>query len=68
LLYAQDGILDDTNEVERALGIKAGLCWGELAEITVVYTDLGITDGMNHGIEIAKKAGREIIYRKLDNN
>jgi len=65
LLYTQDGILDDSLPKERKLGIRAGLCWGEFASKTVIYTDLGITDGMKQGIERAEKDGREVEMRKL---
>lgn len=65
LLYTQEGILDDTIPEERKLGINAGLTWGKNASKTVVYTDLGITEGMKQGIDRAKKEGREIIMRKL---
>ena len=66
LLYTQEGILDDTIPEERKLGIGAGLTWGKNASKTVVYTDLGITSGMEHGIELAKEAGREIEMRTID--
>jgi len=66
LLYTQKGILDDTIPSERRLGIEAGLNWGRLAKATVVYTDLGISNGMKQGIERAKLEGRKIEYRKLN--
>ena len=66
LLYTQDGILDDDNPMERNLGIEAGLAWGRNASKTVVYTDLGITPGMEKGIQRAKEEEREIEYRELD--
>ena len=65
LLYTQDGVLDDDNLEERKLGIAAGLAWGEVADITVVYTDLGISKGMQQGIDHAIKHGRPIEYRTL---
>ena len=65
LLYTQDGILNDDLPKERMLGIDAGLCWGKFANKTVVYTDLGITNGMKIGIEKAKEDGREVEMRKL---
>src|SRR5699024_10974542 len=46
LLYTQPGVLDDSDPGERSLGIEAGLVWGGLADATVVYTDLGVSDGM----------------------
>lgn len=65
LLYTQEGILDDKIPDERFLGISAGLEWGRFAEATVVYIDLGISEGMEYGINRAKEAGREIEYRNL---
>lgn len=60
LLYTQEGILDDTIPEERKLGIETGLAWGRMADATVVYTDLGITDGMKVGIERARINKRDI--------
>lgn len=66
VIYAQTHILDDFISEERALGMHAGFLWGDLAFKTVVYTDLGISSGMEMGIERAKKQGREIEYRALN--
>lgn len=65
LLYTQPGILDDDDTEERELGINAGLEWRRVAERTAVYTDLGISEGMEYGIELAKKNGIEIVYRSI---
>lgn len=65
LIYTQEGILDDTVYKDRMLGIEAGLLWGAKADYTVVYTDLGISDGMMLGIRNAKMAGRKIEYRTI---
>jgi hypothetical protein len=66
LLYTQEGILNDDLPDERNLGIEAGLAWGKHASKTVVYTNLGISPGMEKGIQRAKEEGREIEYRVLD--
>ena len=66
LLYTQDGILDDDIPEERELGIEAGLAWCRYASKTIVYTDLGISPGMELGIQRAEEEGREIEYRKLE--
>lgn len=63
--YTQPGVLDDDIPEERALGIEAGLAWGKQAELTVVYQDLGISDGMRQGIARAEKEQRPIEYRSL---
>ena len=67
LLYTQPGVLDDNVPKERQWGIDAGLAWGSVAETTVVYTNLGISKGMEYGIANAKSAGRPVEHRKLDN-
>jgi len=66
LLYTQKGVLDDNNHDERKLGIEAGLEWVSHADATIVYTNLGITEGMKQGIERAEKEGRIVEYRKLN--
>ena len=63
LLYTQ--VLDDNDPTERDLGIEAGLWWGDQADATVVYTDLGITPGMTKGIERAQRKGRNVEFRNL---
>lgn len=65
LLYTQPGVLDDLNKEERKLGIEAGLKWGAMAQASVVYLDLGVSEGMKQGIERAKAEGREVEYRQL---
>lgn len=65
LLYTQPGILRDEAPEERQWGIDAGLAWGAVAEATVVYTDLGISRGMEYGIANARQAGRPIEIRRL---
>ena len=66
LLYTQYGITDEEIPEERELGMEAGFAWGKFAEATVVYIDLGITEGMKKGIERAKQEGRVVEYRKLN--
>lgn len=63
LLYTQ--ALDDRDPLERKIGIEAGLAWGPLADATVVYTDRGISRGMQLGIERARVDGRVVEYRDL---
>ncbi len=65
LLYAQEGILDDNIPEERELGIEAGLVWGREAKETIVGTDLGISSGMQRGIDRAQKEGRAVILVSL---
>jgi hypothetical protein len=65
LLYTQPGVLDDATQSDRTMGIQLGLWWGALADKTVVYTDLGVSDGMRYGIEVAEQADRPIEFRSL---
>ena len=66
LLYTQPGILKDDVEEERQWGIDAGLAWRHVSEATVVYTDLGISKGMQYGIDASKAAGKPVEYRFLE--
>jgi len=65
LLYTQEGVLDDTNETERDLGISAGLSWYRHAELCVVYEDRGISQGMLEGIRHARLYGIPVEFRKI---
>jgi hypothetical protein len=65
LLYTQPGVLRDESPEERKWGIAAGLIWGAVAHATVVYTDRGISSGMQHGINCANAEGRAVEYRRL---
>ena len=53
-LYTQPGVLDDGDPESRKLGMTAGFSWRQVADATIVYTDLGTTDGMRAGIERAE--------------
>ena len=65
LLYTQEGILNDDIPEERQHGIDAGLAWRTVAQASVVYTDLGISKGMEYGIKAAQDAGVPVEYRTL---
>ena len=58
-------MLDDADERERRMGIEAGLKIGQLADRAVVYTDRGISPGMEYGIKRAEDEGRPVEYRSL---
>ncbi len=58
LLYTQPGILRDDIPAERQWGIAAGLAWRHVA-------DLGITPGMQCGIDDATKHDRPVEFRKI---
>ena len=65
LLYTQPGVLNDDVPAERQHGIDAGLAWRAVADGSVVYTDLGISKGMEYGIAAAKAAGKTIEFREI---
>lgn len=65
LLYTQPGVLDDNVSDQRTLGIEAGLAWGARSEATVIYTDRGISRGMQTGVDRAFLEGRPVEYRSL---
>lgn len=64
-LYTQDGVLDDTKPEERKLGMEAGFLWGKCADKVAVYVNLGITPGMQAGIDRAKQNGIPVEYRTI---
>jgi len=65
LLYTQPGILSDDVPQERKLGINAGLAWRSVADASVVYTDLGISEGMKYGIAAAHGTGLPVEMRSI---
>ena len=65
-IYTQPGVLDDSVPEERRLGMEAGFAWREVAHKTVVYTDLGISKGMQLGIDHARAIGHEVVFRVLN--
>lgn len=68
LLYTQPGVLCDDVTAERQWGIDAGLAWLAVAEASIVYTDRGISIGMEHGIAAAHKAGIPVERRTIKGN
>lgn len=67
-LYTQPGVLDDDVLGDRQLGMEAGFAWRRVADATVVYTDLGVTPGMQAGMNHAKDVGCPIWMRSLGPN
>ena len=68
LLYDQVGILDDMKDDERRTGINAGLEWGTIADLIVIYVDNGISPGMEEGIAHYRGIGIPIEMRSLVSN
>lgn len=65
LLYTQPDILNDDIPGERALGISAGHAWISRADAVVVYTDLGISQGMQAAINSAEVHKTPVEYRAI---
>ncbi|MEC9048895.1 MAG: hypothetical protein VYA51_12865 [Planctomycetota bacterium] len=59
------GALDDTDEEQRRLGIRLGFAMRPLMARTVVYTDLGYTEGMIEGIKHARGLEHPIEWREI---
>lgn len=59
------GALDDEDLGQRAWGIAAGIVWGQEANMTAVYDDYGITEGMKEGISSREGA---IEFRSIGQN
>lgn len=65
VLYDHADILDDLIPNERKQGMHAGFEWIQMAELSAIYDDLGISSGMKLGIVEAQRVNRRIEYRKL---
>lgn len=63
LLYTQ--VLNEHDPAQRTFGIDAGLEFGTVCSKSVVYTDLGISSGMQKGIDHAIRHGRDVQMRTL---
>lgn len=65
LLYTQ--VLNDDDPEERALGMAAGFNWNDCADAVVVYTDRGISAGMEAGIRYAREVlDIPVEFRRVD--
>jgi len=65
LLYTQPGVLRDEVPAERQQGMEAGWSWYRAAQACVVYTDRGISAGMEAGIARARAAGLPVEFLRL---
>ncbi len=66
LLYTQPGILDDDIAQERELGIEAARTLiRAAAQVTLMFVDLGVSEGMRLGLEDASAAAREVLEVRL---
>lgn len=60
LLYTQ--VLDDSTPEQRQHGLEAGWAWQSVVDAVVVYTDWGISAGMQAAIDSAKC---QVEYRSI---
>ena len=62
-IYPQ--VLDDNDPAQRRLGVEAGFAWADQAPVAIVavYVDLGISRGMQLGIDRAIDR-RQIVERR----
>lgn len=63
LIYPQ--LFEGYTEEIRQMGMAAGRVWIPAAELTVVYTDLGVSEGMIRGIAKAEAEGVPVERRSL---
>ena len=63
LLYTQ--VLKDFIPEERKMGIEAGFRFRDVANLTAIYVDLGISEGMARGVEDAKAKGLRYEFRTI---
>lgn len=64
-LYSQQGVLSDRSNIERELGMSAGWRFLAAADRVAVYQDLGISPGMERGIQKALAMGLSVDWRNL---
>lgn len=63
LIYPQ--LFEKYTEEARQDGMAAGRIWIPAAEVSIVYTDLGLSEGMLRGIAQAEAAGIPVERRRL---
>jgi len=65
-LFTLPGVLNDRDARERALGIQAGFRMRHVASRTLVYTDLGVSRGMELGVQHAQEIDQPVEFRTLE--
>lgn len=63
LIYPQ--VFDDLDEDQRRVGMQAGVEWLRMAELVVLYIDLGISKGMTAAEHEAIRYGKPTTIRRL---
>ena len=67
LLYTRRFVLRDYVPHDRKLGIAAGFEWRNVSEKTVFYSDLGMSEGMEQGLQDCKDKMQPYAVRTLPN-
>lgn len=65
LFFDQPGLLDDLLPAQREQGMQAGFAWGARADLVAVYTDRGVSRGVQRGVDEARRRGQTVEYRTL---
>ena len=65
LLYTRRFVLRDHVPEDRNLGIQAGFFWRDVAEKSVFYKDLGMTEGMKLGVDDCITKNKPYEIRRL---
>lgn len=68
LLYTRRFVLRDHIPEDRKLGIAAGFEWRNVSEKTVFYQDLGMSEGMEQGLQDCKDKMQPYAVRSLPDN
>jgi hypothetical protein len=63
LIYTR--YLDDNNPESRQIGMHCGRAWIRAVDYMVVYTDLGVSEGMAIAVGIAEKLKKIVEFRTL---
>lgn len=58
-------VLNDGDASQRSQGMEAGKAWIANADLLAVYTDHGISAGMQSEIDLAERLGVETVFRSL---
>jgi len=65
LLYTRRFVLRDYVPEDRKLGIAAGFEWRNVSEKTIFYQDLGMSEGMEQGLQDCKDKMQPYAVRSL---
>jgi hypothetical protein len=63
LIYTR--FLDDGDPESRKIGMLCGRAWIRKVDYMVVYTDLGLSEGMTTAVNLARKLKKDVEFRTL---